>query len=182
MTRGTCDSACSACFQERGACGLFRDQRELSLRRRCSMLTAKTSCKPLRGPARAEADQQCYLGPIRTAVETCRLASTEIEPLAHHDHRTSKIRSRHSNGHTFHAYFILMCSLIKGVSVIVGCQMTKLEHFLEARLDRVQPEALMRAGMSPAAKVLDLKGRLRCRGCGRKGRAVVSVKWRGQGA
>jgi hypothetical protein len=59
--------------------------------------------------------------------------------------------------------------------------MTKLGHFLEARLDRVQPEALMRAGMSPAVKVLDLKGRLRCRGCGRKGRAVVSIKWRGQG-
>jgi hypothetical protein len=44
------------------------------------------------------------------------------------------------------------------------------------------PETLLRAGLSPAAKVLDLKGRLRCRGCGRKGRAVVSVKWRGQGA
>jgi hypothetical protein len=43
------------------------------------------------------------------------------------------------------------------------------------------PEALLRFGLSPAAKVLDLKGRLRCRGCGRKGRAVVSVKWRGHG-
>jgi ribosomal protein S27E len=39
------------------------------------------------------------------------------------------------------------------------------------------PEALLRVGLSPAAKVLDLKGRLRCRGCGRKGRAVVSIKW-----
>jgi hypothetical protein len=44
------------------------------------------------------------------------------------------------------------------------------------------PEALLRVGLSPAAKVLGLKGRLRCRGCGRKGRAIVSVKWRGQGA
>jgi hypothetical protein len=44
------------------------------------------------------------------------------------------------------------------------------------------PEALLRSGLSPAAKVLDLKGRLRCRGCGRKGRAVVSVKWRERGA
>ena len=43
------------------------------------------------------------------------------------------------------------------------------------------PEALLRSGLSPAAKVLDLKGRLRCRGSARKGRAVVSVKWRGQG-
>jgi hypothetical protein len=42
-------------------------------------------------------------------------------------------------------------------------------------------EALLRQGLSPAAKVLDLKGRLRCRGCGGKGRAVVSVKWRWQG-
>jgi hypothetical protein len=41
------------------------------------------------------------------------------------------------------------------------------------------PEALMKARIeAPAAKVLDLKGRLRCRGCGRKGRAVVSIKWR----
>jgi hypothetical protein len=44
------------------------------------------------------------------------------------------------------------------------------------------PEALLRAGLSPAAKVLDLKGRLRCRGCGRKGQAVVSIRWQGQGA
>jgi hypothetical protein len=43
------------------------------------------------------------------------------------------------------------------------------------------PEALMRLGLSPAAKVLDLKERLRCRGCGRKKRAVVGIKWRGQG-
>jgi hypothetical protein len=44
------------------------------------------------------------------------------------------------------------------------------------------PEALLKGGLSPAAKVLDLMDRLRCRGCGRKGRAVVSVKWRRQGA
>jgi hypothetical protein len=44
------------------------------------------------------------------------------------------------------------------------------------------PEALLRVGLSAAAKVLDLKGRLRCRGCGRKGRAVVSIQWREQAA
>ena len=44
------------------------------------------------------------------------------------------------------------------------------------------PEALLRVGLSRAAKVLDLKGRFRCRGCGSKGRAVVSVKWRAQSA
>jgi ribosomal protein S27E len=43
------------------------------------------------------------------------------------------------------------------------------------------PDALLRVWLSPAAKVLDLKERLRCRACGRKGRAVVSIKWRGQG-
>jgi hypothetical protein len=58
--------------------------------------------------------------------------------------------------------------------------MTKLGHFLEVRLDRVRPEALLRVGLSPAAKVLDLKGRLRCRGCGRKGRAGLSIRWRGE--
>jgi hypothetical protein len=31
------------------------------------------------------------------------------------------------------------------------------------------PEALLRAGLSTGAKILDLKGRLRCRGCGAKG-------------
>ena len=41
-------------------------------------------------------------------------------------------------------------------------------------------EALMKMGLSPAAKVLDIEGRLRCRGCGRKGRAVVSIKWRAE--
>jgi hypothetical protein len=40
------------------------------------------------------------------------------------------------------------------------------------------PEALMRLGLGPGAKVLDLKERVRCRGCGAKGRAVVSIKWR----
>jgi hypothetical protein len=44
----------------------------------------------------------------------------------------------------------------------------------------LKPEVLLRVGLSPTAKVLDLKGRLRCRGCGRKGRAVVSIKWRGR--
>jgi hypothetical protein len=39
------------------------------------------------------------------------------------------------------------------------------------------PEALLRVGLSPSAKVLSLQGRLRCRGCGRKGRAVVSIEW-----
>jgi hypothetical protein len=38
------------------------------------------------------------------------------------------------------------------------------------------PKALLRAGLSTRAKILDLKGR----GCGRKGRAVVSIRWRGQ--
>jgi hypothetical protein len=41
-------------------------------------------------------------------------------------------------------------------------------------------EALARAGLSPAAKVLDLKVRLRCRGCGRRGRPVVSIEKREQ--
>ena len=41
----------------------------------------------------------------------------------------------------------------------------------------VRPEFLLRLGLSPNAKVLDLKGRVRCCGCGARGRAVVSVKW-----
>jgi len=39
------------------------------------------------------------------------------------------------------------------------------------------PRALLKLGLSHAAKVLDLKSRVRCRGCGARGQAVVTVKW-----
>ena len=39
------------------------------------------------------------------------------------------------------------------------------------------PDFLLRLGLSPQAKVLDLKQHARCRGCGARRRAVVSVKW-----
>ena len=42
------------------------------------------------------------------------------------------------------------------------------------------PEFLLRLGCSPQTKVLDLKERVRCRGCGKRGRAAVSIKWRRQ--
>jgi hypothetical protein len=42
------------------------------------------------------------------------------------------------------------------------------------------PEFLLRLGLEldPGTKVLDLQGQVRCRGCGARGRAVVSVMWR----
>jgi ribosomal protein S27E len=39
------------------------------------------------------------------------------------------------------------------------------------------PAFLNRLGLSPRDKVLDLKDRVRCRECGARGRAVVSIKW-----
>ena len=39
------------------------------------------------------------------------------------------------------------------------------------------PAFLARLGLGPREKVLDLKDRVRCRGCGVRGRAVVSIKW-----
>ena len=36
---------------------------------------------------------------------------------------------------------------------------------------------LSRLRLSPQDKVLDLKDRVRCRACGARGRAVVSIKW-----
>ena len=39
-------------------------------------------------------------------------------------------------------------------------------------------EFLDRHGLQPHRKVLDLKDQVRCRGCGVRGRALVSVKWR----
>jgi hypothetical protein len=41
------------------------------------------------------------------------------------------------------------------------------------------PEALMSVGLSPAAKVLDLKWRLKCHGCGRRGE--LSFRSSGEG-
>ena len=38
------------------------------------------------------------------------------------------------------------------------------------------PAALLKLGLSLAAKVLDLKMRVRCRGCGARGPGVVSIK------
>jgi hypothetical protein len=44
------------------------------------------------------------------------------------------------------------------------------------------PESLlMRLGGNRGGKVLDLQDRLRCRRCGRRGRAVVSIRWRQRG-
>jgi len=42
------------------------------------------------------------------------------------------------------------------------------------------PEFLLRLPLNPQTKVLDLKERVRCRGCGKRGRAAVSIKWRWQ--
>jgi hypothetical protein len=36
---------------------------------------------------------------------------------------------------------------------------------------------LSRLGLDPRDKVLDLKNRVRCRSCGLRGHAVVSIKW-----
>jgi hypothetical protein len=41
----------------------------------------------------------------------------------------------------------------------------------------LSPAFLARLGLEPRHKVLDLKDRVRCRGCGARGRAAVSVKW-----
>ena len=39
------------------------------------------------------------------------------------------------------------------------------------------PAFLVRRGLEPRQRVLDLKDRVRCRGCGVRGRAVGSIKW-----
>ena len=39
------------------------------------------------------------------------------------------------------------------------------------------PLFLARLGLGARLKVLDLKDRVRCRSCGVRGRAVVSIKW-----
>jgi hypothetical protein len=49
------------------------------------------------------------------------------------------------------------------------CDLVKVDCAACHHVALLTPEALLRASLSPAAKVLDLKGRFRCRGCGRKG-------------
>jgi hypothetical protein len=39
------------------------------------------------------------------------------------------------------------------------------------------PAFLAQLGLEPRQRVLDLKDRVQCRGCGVRGRAVVSIKW-----
>jgi hypothetical protein len=39
------------------------------------------------------------------------------------------------------------------------------------------PAFLFRVGLEPRDKVLDLRGRVRCRGYGVRGRAVIGIKW-----
>jgi hypothetical protein len=65
----------------------------------------------------------------------------------------------------------------------------EIEESSPSAPSRVHGEPLSRGSARPsstpsasaarcgAMKFLDLKGRLRCGGCGRKGRAVVSIKW-----
>jgi hypothetical protein len=62
------------------------------------------------------------------------------------------------------------------------CDLAKVDCAAGHHVALLTPEVLLGAGLSPAANVLDLKGRFRCRGCRRKGRSVVSIKWRRQGA
>jgi hypothetical protein len=42
------------------------------------------------------------------------------------------------------------------------------------------PAFLNRLGINPLHKVLDLQDRVRCRGCGARGRAIVSIRWGSQ--
>jgi hypothetical protein len=46
----------------------------------------------------------------------------------------------------------------------------------EAHGERPTPDFPLWLGLNPQANVLDLKWRVRCRGCGARGRAVVSIK------
>jgi ribosomal protein S27E len=46
------------------------------------------------------------------------------------------------------------------------------------QLALLTPESLLRLGLSPQTKVLDLKERVRCRECGARGRALATIKWR----
>jgi hypothetical protein len=76
----------------------------------------------------------------------------------------------HASGRDAALYLARIEDLGRGYFVKVDCAACRHVALLT-------PDFLLRLGLSPAAKVLDLNGRVRCRGCGAKGRAVVSIKW-----
>jgi ribosomal protein S27E len=69
-----------------------------------------------------------------------------------------------------------------GDFVKVDCAACRHTALLVREADRLAlraklaPAFLSRVGLRPRTKVLDLKDRVRCRGCGARGRAVVSIK------
>jgi hypothetical protein len=80
------------------------------------------------------------------------------------------------------AYYLMLHLYAAGIEDLGVGDFVKVDCAAYHHAALLTPEALLRVGLSPAAKVLDLKGRLRCRGCGRKWRAVISIKWRASGA
>jgi hypothetical protein len=56
----------------------------------------------------------------------------------------------------------------------------KVDYAACHHVELLAPEFLLRLGCSAQTKVLDLNERVRCRGCGKRGRAAVSIKWRRQ--
>jgi hypothetical protein len=52
---------------------------------------------------------------------------------------------------------------------LVRGDLVKVDCAARHHIALLTPEAVLRVGLSAAAKVLDLKGRLRCRGCRRNG-------------
>jgi hypothetical protein len=64
----------------------------------------------------------------------------------------------------------------------IGDQVACLSHEPGRPQRNAIPASSLGVGLSREAKGLDLKGRFRCRVCGRKGQVVVSIKWRAQSA
>ena len=75
----------------------------------------------------------------------------------------------HTSGRDAALYLARIEDLGRGDFVKVDC--SACHH-----VALLTPDFLLRLGLSPAAKVLDLKGWVGCRGCGARGRAIVSVK------
>jgi len=53
----------------------------------------------------------------------------------------------------------------------------KIDRAARGHTALLTPAFLARLGLESRHRVLDLKDRVRCRGCGVRGRAVMSIKW-----
>jgi long-chain alkane monooxygenase len=109
-----------------------------------------------------------------TVIRPIRLNAFDVACVGHIQHGMwAHPRDRSSEYASLDYWVDLAAAGVRAVSRIVSRDMRGAYDVYGGNAD-----ALLKLGLKPQAKVLDVKSRVRCRGCGTRGRAVVSVRWR----